>query len=326
MVLLFLLQSVFMFSQNLEEAIYTATETFNSNPNTTAYILLEKRETLFKNQLKTRDDQLAFVYLLCNKGYYLRHRAANKAIIAYEDAWNRFSKHKLSTLSNYDIIENCLKPLGNLYIKTGDYTNAESSIKQYIYLAKQSKNSTQEIAGIINLSVLYQTLSKHHSVIQLIGKALKIKNPKPVQKQKLLRIRNESLIALGRIETATITNDIIDSTLFNSEFNSYLLLLKEGDYKNALLHFNSYKKLLQKDYSLRFAAKLLVQEAQLYYLLEQPNKTIKNLHDATKILLPNYNSNALPKKEDLYAENTFIDIFDLLAELQLNAKKKTTLL
>jgi len=321
-VLLFLLQSNFMFSQNLEEAIYTATETFNSNPNTTAYILLEKQKNLFKNQLKTKDDQLAFVFLLCNKGYYLRHSAANKAIITYEEAWSRFSKHKLSALSNYDIIENCLKPLGNLYIKTSDYTNAESTIKQYIYLAKQSKNATQEIAGIINLSILYQNLSKHLSVIQLIEKTLKIKTPKPVQKQKLLSIKNTSLIAIGKIKTATITKDIIGSTSYNSEFNSYFLLLKEGDYKNALLHFNNYKKLLQKDYSLRFAAKLLVQEAQLYYLLEQPDRTIKNLFDATKILLPNYNSNELPKKEDLYAENTFIDIFDLLAELQLNAKKK----
>ncbi|NOY48746.1 MAG: CHAT domain-containing protein [Chlorobi bacterium] len=310
------------FSQNLEDEIYVATETFNNNSNTTAYNLLEKQEAIFKDQLQTKDEQLAFVFLLCNKGYYLKNKAPNKAISSYENAWNRFSKHNLSVLSDYDIIENCLKPLGNLYIKTGDFTNAESTIKQYLYLAKQSNNKTQEIAGAINLSILYQTLGKHNSVIQIIENVLKNTIPNANQKQKILSIRNASLIALDKIESVTSLNGTIGSTSYNSEFDNYLLNLKKGDYKKALLHFNNYKKLPKKDYSLRDAAKVLVQEAQLHYLLEQPNKTINNLHEATKVLLPNYNSNALPKKEELYPENTFIDIFDLLAELQPNVEKK----
>ena len=310
------------FSQNLEHAIYTATETFNSDSNTTSYNLLEKQEAVFKEQLKTKDEQLAFVFLLCNKGYYLRHKVANKAILVYEDAWNRFSKYNLSTLSDYDIIENCLKPLGNLYIKTSDFTNAESTIKQYIYLAKQSNNKTQEIAGAINLSILYQTLGKHNSVLQIIETTLKKAIPNTSQKQKLLSIKNTSLIALGKIETVTSINDSLGLNAYNSEFDNYLLNLKKGNYKKALFHFNQYKKLLKKAYSLRDTAKVLVQEAQLFYLLEQPNKAIKSLYEATKVLLPNYNSNVLPKKEDLYAENTFIDIFDLLAELQPNTEKK----
>jgi len=310
------------FSQNLEETIYTATETFNSNPNTTTYNLLEKQEAVFKNQLQTKDEQLAYVFLLCNKGYYLKNKTFNKAISTYEDAWNRFSEHNLSVLSNYDIIENCLKPLGNLYIKTSDFTNAESTIKQYLYLAKQSNNKTQEIAGFINLSILYQTLGKHTSVLQITNNALKNTTPSTSQKQKLLSIKNASLIAVGKTETLKHINNTIGSTSYNSEFDSYLLELKKDDYKKALVHFNNYKKLLQQNYSLRFAAKLLVQEAQLYYLLKQPNKAIKNLHNATKTLLPNYTNNLLPKKVELYAENTFIDIFDLLAELQPNAEKK----
>ena len=61
-----------------------------------------------------------------------------EAIAIYEDALNRFNNNELSKLSEFDIIENCLKPLGNLYTKTGDYTNALSTINQYIFLALKS--------------------------------------------------------------------------------------------------------------------------------------------------------------------------------------------
>jgi len=50
------------FSQNLEEAIYTAAETFISTKNETSLKLLTKQETTFKTQAKTKDEQLALVF------------------------------------------------------------------------------------------------------------------------------------------------------------------------------------------------------------------------------------------------------------------------
>ena len=46
--------------------------------------------------------------------------------------------------------------------------------------------------------------------------------------------------------------------------------------------------------------------------------TIQNKLEEVKLLLPNTKQQQLPIKEDLYPENTFIDIFDLLAEMQPN--------
>lgn len=142
---LFFLICGISFSQNLEEAVYTAAESFISNKNESSFQLLNKQETLFKTQVKTKDEQLALVFLQCHKAYYLdEHSKLKDAISSYEDALKRFHNNELSKLSDFDIIESCLKPLGNLYTKTGDFTNAVSTINQYIFLAEKSKNTKHQ--------------------------------------------------------------------------------------------------------------------------------------------------------------------------------------
>jgi tetratricopeptide (TPR) repeat protein len=129
----FLICSV-SFSQNLEDAIYNAAETFIHNKNETSLKFLIQKESIFKNQVKTKDEQLALVFLQCHKAHYLdEHSKLKEAIATYEDALKRFNNNELSKFSDFDIIENCLKPLGNLYTKTGDYTNAVSTINQCNY-------------------------------------------------------------------------------------------------------------------------------------------------------------------------------------------------
>ena len=57
--------------------------------------------------------------LNCNKAYYENQFGqTEKAISSYEKAWQIYQKNKLA---DYDIIEFCLKPLGNLYTVLGDY-------------------------------------------------------------------------------------------------------------------------------------------------------------------------------------------------------------
>ena len=52
-----------MFSQNLEEIIYVAAETFTANQNEKSLQLLNTQEATFKKQVKTKDEQLALVFL-----------------------------------------------------------------------------------------------------------------------------------------------------------------------------------------------------------------------------------------------------------------------
>ena len=152
----------------LEEKIYKIVDEFVANPNEES---LGKLELLEKNfSPKTKPELLAFVILTCNKAYYQNQFGqTQKAIKSYEKAWHLFQKNKLS---NYDISESCLKPLGNLYTIIGDYENAENVIKQYYFIANLENNQPQKFASILNLSNVYQYSGKHLDAVNLLEKTI----------------------------------------------------------------------------------------------------------------------------------------------------------
>lgn len=309
------------FSQNLEETIYVAAETFITNKNDRSLAILSNEEKSFKKLVKTQDEQLALVFLLSHKGYYLDEQSKlEDAIITFEDAVKRFNDNDLSKLSDFDIIENCLIPLGNLYTKTDNFTNALNTINQYIFLAKKDNNTKHLISGNINLAKLYQTINRpddHKKVIEIIDKTLAIPNISNSKKAKLLDIKTKSLIELN--QTIQPLNNSKTSSRFNKDKNEYLVQLKKGNYSKALVAFNKAKNHLNKGHiNPRYLARFYFQEAQLYYKLNDKTKALKSINEAIKTLLPNFNQNGLPNKEDLYAENIFIDIFDLYAEIETN--------
>ncbi len=189
---LFFLLSVLtlnVFGQNpltLEDKIYNAVDVFVSNPTAEGLQNLAKTETYFwkKTKPKTKNELLAIVVLNCNKAYYENQFGkANQAVSSYEKAWQIYQKNKLS---NYDITEFCLKPLGNLYTIIGDYDNAENTIKQYYYLAETEKNQAQKIAAILNLSNVYQNTGRINEAIDLIEKTIKTEKLSAIQKGILL--------------------------------------------------------------------------------------------------------------------------------------------
>lgn len=312
----------FVFSQNLEEAIYVATETFISNQNETTFKILTKKETNFKTQVTTQDEQLALVFLQSHKGYYLHQQSRlEEAITTYEDIVKRYNKNKLSTLSNFDIIENCLKPLGNLYTKTGDFTNALNTINQYVFLAEKNKNESHQISGFINLSNLFYTTGEHQLAIKTVDNALKLLSISKTQKTHLINIKTASLLALNKSGAARTLNNSTATSIVQKEKNSYLIALEKGNFNQALTIFKTYKAHQLKDsLSLRHLSQLYIEEAQLHYVLKQSNKALISLKQAIKILLPNFEDNGLPNENELYAENKFINIFDLYSEIETNSE------
>ena len=244
--ILLLFQSLALFPQQLEENIYVAAETFIANKNEASLQILNQKEKQFKKQINTKDEQLALIFLQCHKAHYLDQNSQLKlAIETYEDALNRFDKNELSKLSDFDIVENCLIPLGNLYTKTGDYTNAESTIKHYTFLAENNKNPIQEVSGAINLAQLYQTIGKHETVVKITSEYINKPYVKSPQKQKLITLNVDSQIALGNI---TSYSDV--PTTLNSE-KKYRIALKNGDYSTALSEFKKYKTTISSNKNLQ---------------------------------------------------------------------------
>lgn len=308
------------FSQNLEESIYVAAETFIENKSESALEALSKAESYFKTEAKTKDEQLALVFLQCHKAYYLNENGyVKEALLTYEDALQRFANNNLATLSDFDITENCLKPLSALYTQTGDYTNAINTINQYLFFAKNNRNIPHQISGAINLAILYQTLGNTQMTLQTVNEALNIKPLNTLQKNKLLNIKIGALIAVSKYNEALDCNKLLINSTFNQNKNAYLVALGQKQYALALQYFNKAKtRVSDNGLSKREIAKFYVEEAQLHLLLSNKNEAVLALQAALSVLIPNFNNNELPNKNTLYAENTFIDIFDLYAALQTN--------
>ena len=341
-----------VFGQHQEDKIYSAIDVFVANPSAKALPNLTKTEFDFwKNTApKTKDDLLAIVVLNCNKAYYENQFGqTKKAIYSYEKAWQIYQKQHLS---NYDIIEYCLKPLGNLYTVLGDYDSAENTIKQYFFIINTTKNypdaAKQKFAAILNLSNVYQSSGKISLAIELLENTLKTEKLSNIQKGILLNnLGNSYMLNSNKFLFVVRSTDNTEKsfkaaiqylekekgqseTLSNCYRNLASLNIRWQNYDLA----NSYLKKAEKLFfetpnkQPRQIAKLYYEKALLLFEQGKYAESSKEIESVFKVLIPNYNSkNILPKQNDLYAETALLDVLDLQAAIYIkqNQPKKALL-
>lgn len=352
---IFIFSTLILFGQKTvsqEDKIYNSIDVFVANPSAKALQNLTKTETVFwkNSKPKTKDELLAIVVLNCNKAYYENQFGqTEKAISSYEKAWQIYQKNKFS---NYDIIEFCLKPLGNLYTVLGDYDSAENTIKQYFFIINATKNypdaAKQKFAAILNLSNVYQSSGKISLAIELLESTLKTEKLSNVQKGILLNnLGNNYMLNSSKFLFVVSSIDNTEKsfktaikylekekgqleTLSNCYRNLASLNIRWQNYDLA----NSY---LEKAESLFFEtpnrqprqiAKLYYEKALLLFEQGKYAESLKEIQAIFKILIPNYNSkNIMPKQNELYAETVLLDVLDLQAAIfvKQNQPKKALL-
>ncbi|MDR7208431.1 CHAT domain-containing protein [Flavobacterium piscis] len=348
--LIFLFINLNVLGQNQEDQIYNAIDVFVARPSAKALQKLSKTETDFwKNpQSKTKDELLAIVVLNCNKAYYENQLGqSQKALSSYEKAWQIYQKHKLK---DYDIIEYCLKPLGNLYTVLGDYDSAENTIKQYFFIVNTTKNypedQKQKFAAILNLSNVYQSSGKISMATQLLENTLKTEKLSNSQKGTLWN-------NLGNSYLLSSTGNLMRPELYQKTENAFQLAVKylknekgqsetlSNSYRNlATLNrqrekfeiANSYLEKAEKlflenqNQQPRKVAKLYYEKALLLFDEQKYDESEKQITAVFKILIPNYNSkNNFPNQNQLYGETVLIDALDLQAEILLYKQPKKAL-
>lgn len=330
-ILLLITQLSLSQSITLEDKIYNAVDTFVANPTAENLNSLNSTEKAFwKNPTpKTKDELLAIVILNCNKAYYENQfNKTNQAISSYEKAWKTYQKYHLK---NYDIVEFCLKPLGNLYTILGDYDNAENTIKQYYYIANQEKSENKKIAAILNLSNVYQNSGKIELAIDLLEKTIKTEKITDVQKGNLLnnlgnnyllRNINDDALSAEHIFFKAIPLLKKDKSQQESLLNTYLNLYKlKVDYpqNEAFDYYEKARVIFENLPNTNPRNKAQFYLEKIHLLLRQNNLTEAQtvLKTVFKTLIPNYSNqkNILPKKNDLYAETVLLDALDFQAEL-----------
>ncbi|TDO83648.1 CHAT domain-containing protein [Flavobacterium chryseum] len=338
--LILLFVNLNVYGQNQEDKIYNAIDVFVANPSVKALQNLTNTETAFwrNPRPKTKDELLAIVVLNCNKAYYENQFGQTQnAIASYEKAWQIYHKNKLS---NYDIIEFCLKPLGNLYTVLGDYDSAENTIKQYFFIVNTAKNypeaQKQKFAAILNLSNVFQSSGKISLAIDLLESTLKTEQLSNSQKGILWNNlgNNYILSSAGNLMHPEIYQKAENAfklvqnylqnekgqleTLSNSYRNLATLNRQRHQFEVANFYLDKAEKLFLKisNQQPRKVAKLYYEKALLLFDEGKEEESTKQILTVFKILIPNYKSkNNLPNQNQLYAETVLIDALDLQAEI-----------
>ena len=332
-----------------EDKIYNAVDVFVANPSLENLQKLDATEKNFwkNHKPKTKNELLAIVVLNCNKAYYENQLGkTNSSVSSYEKGWQIYQKNKLS---NYDITEYCLKPLGNLYTIMGDYDNAENTIKQYYFIAETEKNQAQKIAAILNLSNVYQNTGRINEAIDLLEKTIKTENLSAVQKGNLYNNLGNNYLLNYKIPDFSKPIPDIFKKLEGSYFSAIRLLQSDKTQTETLA--NCYRNLSAlniqwhnielansyfekaKNYffatpniSPRKLAKFKYEEAYLLFQQQKISEASTILTSIFKILIPNYSKtkNSLPKANSLYAETILLDALDLQAGIfvEQNQPKK----
>ena len=340
---LLLFTTLTVFGQNSltpEVKIYNAVDAYSSNPTVEGLQNLSKADKDFwKNQKpKSKKELLAITVLNCNKAYYENQFGkTNQAISSYEKAWQVYQKYKLS---DYDISEYCLKPLGNLYTIIGDYDNAENTIKQYYFIAGIEKNQSQKIAAILNLSNVYQNTGRINEAIDLLEQTIKTEKLTAVQKGNLFnnlgnnyvlsyknpafskpipdifkKLESSYFAAIQLLQSDKTQNE----TMANCYRNLSALNIQWQNTELANSYFEKAKKyfLATPNLSPRKLAKFNYEEANLLFQQQKYAEASAIVSSVCKTLIPNYsNKNSiLPNPNSLYAETILLDAMDLQAEI-----------
>nr|WP_315149124.1 CHAT domain-containing tetratricopeptide repeat protein [uncultured Flavobacterium sp.] len=331
LVYLFTVMTLYGQKQRQEDITYDAVDYFVANPTLEGIKNLNTVETLFwKSQdKKTKEGLLSIVVLNCNKGYFENiFGKTNQAIASYEKAWKTYQTYQLS---DYDIIEYCLKPLGNLYTLMGDYENAENTIKQYYFIATTQKNESQKVAAILNLSNVYQNSGRINEAIDLLQTTIQLEKITSTQKGLLynnlgtnyiLRNINEDHSEAERAFVNAIPLLKKDKNQQESLYNTYLNLYRLNlifDTKTASDYFEKAKTVFDNlpNKEPRKTANFYLEKAAILLKQNKLAEAQELLQTVYSILIPNYSSQkkVLPNKNSLYSETVLLDALDLQADL-----------
>lgn len=301
-------------SQHAESnSIYKKLDVFLEQPST------QNLQSL-KNQLESisvndQSVQLAKTIAYCNMGYIERkNNSFQEAINFYEKAKQLYFTHNLN---GYDIIEYCLKPLGNLYTKTRALTEAENTIKHYLILAQETGKLDQEISAILNLSVIYQNRGEFKKAIRLLQRGLK---KAPNHRGLQLNLATNYFSIGNKSEAKTMAIKLIVPEKDNTQ--AYQLLSEiyraEKKYNKAIYSLKSAMQSAKQnpETSSRQRARILLAMAETYFVNKNNQQAIQTLHKVYLQLLPTYQTaQKKPKEEQLYAETTLMDALDLHAAI-----------
>jgi CHAT domain-containing protein/tetratricopeptide (TPR) repeat protein len=301
--------------------LYDQLDHFIQKPSNSEVLRLSKIIATKKDQLHTKADQLAWVIVNSNLGYY--HNQFNHkptAILYYETAWKTYYEKELI---DYDIIENCLQPLGNIYLEIGDLLKAETTIKNYLYLAEQSENTSKIISAITNLSIAYHNQGNYSKALKILSQGLDID---PGNINILTNIATNYLDSGDYDKAKAFADKVIG--IDPNQINAYQILAAISIENKEFQHAQDYilkaksQLLKNKNTSARTTVKWQLVYIDILLSKSEFGEVQKNLKEIYSSLLPKYSTNNdLPPKEHLIADRILLKALDIHAYIYQQTKK-----
>jgi CHAT domain-containing protein len=322
---------------NITEYIYTHIDAYLANASPDHLPWLDACESDLWRPLQTEEEHLALVMLLCHRGYgQLQAGAVHLAAEAYEKAWIRFDSRKLTGV---DIIEYCLKPLGNIYSMLGDYEHAVNIITQYLYMAERDHNPMHRHAAFVNLAIVFMNTGRYSEAEVLLGKALALNGIEPEKKiQVYINLAQLSIRAneLKKAETyVSVATKMLYALPMTTRVGTQVVLFRlwgrihslQLRYSQALHHYEQANTLV-RSYSIsesnRDAARQVTEHATILKQLKRYNNALAMYRHALSILVPGYSAETplhLPSSNELYPETILKEAFDGVADVYTQLRK-----
>lgn len=326
---------------DLENFTYSVIDRYLAEPVADRLVLFDDYEDQVWRPRATGAENLAYVILLCNKGYYYtRFGDLYRGVEAYEKAWRLFAD---SALTGYDITEYCLKPLGNTYSMLGDYANAESVVKNYLLLAERDQNVAHILGALINLAIVYHDTGRYDEAIALLrqGMAVQADAEKPqayrdklgllyaglatnyLAAEDMVMARRWALLSRDAIHRYAGADSVVQLV------NTYALLgaisLAQHRMNEALFHIQSARALAAGHAAMfraRDMAKLLNRYGEILLMRGRHREAIRAYRQALALLVPGYDAgkagSELPDVSQYYAENAIKEALDGLAAVYMD--------
>lgn len=254
------------------------------------FYLSNKADSLLKTlwrKPKTANEQTAYLDFILNIAYHLLQQGQVPASIRwYETGLTYYQQNKLS---HYEAEEFIFKPLGNNYVRLGDYDKAVAI--QQLAIEQAIKTNKKELLAALysNLAISYFWLTDYAAVQVNCNKGLQYISYNETVTGLLYNVKADAFDAAGIRDSAFFYNQralhffqspeaaeadagwIVSTLRLTSK-----LLSDQKKYRPALIKLQNAEKILQQSYPdtrQRDKAKLLIEKGNLFLQLNQTDSS-----------------------------------------------------
>lgn len=248
-------------------------------------------QTLWRKP-KLKEEQTAYLDFILNIAYHLLQQGQIQASTRwYEKGLNYQQQQKVV----YEAEEFIIKPLGNNYVRLGDYDKAialqQSAIEQAT--AEQKYNLLASLFS--NKAITYYWLGNYDEVQITCNKGLQFIMQQPTVTGLLYNVKADAFYAAKQTDSARYYNkaalqffrsaDAVDadaSWMVSALQLSAKLLYDQKQWNKALQKLQNAEKILEQafpDSRQRDKAKLKAEKGNLFFQLQQTDSSIHNFRD-----------------------------------------------